>query len=125
MDTKTEKTQEKELRPSLVPPFLAALISVFIPGLGQVLARAYRRGFVLLGSFISISGLTYWRIAVEGRRGVDLQEKIQKAFEFESVLIVIVALVGLLYLWIIVDAYLIAKQTDTNPLVFLPCDEEL
>ena len=35
--------QEKETKPSLVPPILAMVISVVIPGLGQVLAREVRR----------------------------------------------------------------------------------
>lgn len=119
MDTKIKTTQENERLPSLVPPFIAAIISLIIPGLGQVFGRAYRRGLVLFGSFLTIAGLAIWRIAVEGRRGVDIQEKIQKAFTFEPVLIAIVVLIGLLYLWIILDAYLIAKQTDSNPLGLL------
>jgi phosphonate transport system permease protein len=119
MNSKDVYSQEKERLPSLVPPFVAAIFSLIIPGLGQILGRAYRRGFVLFGSFISIAGLTVWRIAVAGRRGVDIQEKIDKAFTFEPVLIVITVLIGLLYLWIIVDAFLIAKQTDSNPLGLL------
>jgi phosphonate transport system permease protein len=53
---------------------------------------------------------------VEGRRGEDLLEKFQKAFTLNSTLIVIAVLIGILYLWIIIDAYLVAKQTQTNTL---------
>ncbi len=115
----TSKKSKKELLPSLVPPFIAALFSLVVPGLGQVFGRAYNRGLVLFGSFLSIVGLFYWRITVEGRRGENLQAKFQKAFDLNSTLIVIAVLIGILYLWIIIDAYLIAKQTKTNPLGIL------
>lgn len=118
MNSKLDNSQQ-ELAPSLVPPFIAAVMSLVVPGLGQVFGRAYKRGLVLLGSFLSIVGLFYWRIMVEGRRGENLLAKFQKAFDLNSTLIVIAVLIGILYLWIIVDAYLIAKQTKTNPLGIL------
>ena len=49
-----QRKQKKEEKPSLVPPFLAALLSLVIPGLGQMLAGAFRRGLMLFLSFITI-----------------------------------------------------------------------
>ena len=40
-------TPEEQREPSLVPPVVAAIASLIIPGLGQVLARAVRRGLIL------------------------------------------------------------------------------
>jgi len=119
MNSSNEIPLEEERLPSLVPPYIAALFSLLIPGVGQIFGRAYQRGFVLLGSFITSVGLFFWRVMEEGRRGEDLLEKFQKAFTLNSTLIVIAVLIGILYLWIIVDAYLIAKQTKTNPLGIL------
>jgi phosphonate transport system permease protein len=116
MNGKTKKIQEEERKPSLVPPFIAAILSLILPGLGQVLARAYQRGVILFGSFLSIVGLFVWRISLAGRRGEGILEIVEKAYRLRPVLIVITVLIGILYLWIVYDAYLIAKQSDSNPL---------
>ena len=102
---------EKELnKKPFVSPILSAISSLIIPGLGQILAREYRRGLLLLFSFISIGGLLVWRIFQAGRRYKDLVEKINKAFYFEPVLIIIAILFLLFYIWIIVDAYGVSKN---------------
>ena len=51
----------EENKPSLVPAWLAAVLSAIVPGLGQVLARQLWRGVLIFGSFASIIGLTVWR----------------------------------------------------------------
>jgi len=106
----------EEVQISKVPPFLTALISLVIPGLGQIVGKAVRRGIVLLVSFISIAGLFAWRISIAGRRGIGIQEKVSKAFNLEPTLYLIAALIGILYIWIILDAFRITKQPDANPL---------
>ena len=103
---------KKPQKPSLVPPFIASILSAIIPGLGQILARAYNRGIIILASFASIGGLLVWRIYDEGRRYVELKEIISKAYKFSPILMVITVLLVLLYLWIIVDAYKAAKKSN-------------
>lgn len=115
----TDKSATEIPAPPLVSPPIAALLSLLFPGLGQVFSRAYRRGAVLFGSLFSLIGLLVWRISLAGRRGEDITETLQKAYSLRPVLIVITVLIGLLYLWIAYDAYLIAKRSDTNPLVLL------
>ena len=53
---------------SLVPAPFAAVASLLVPGLGQLLARKIRRGLLILGSMISIIGLLMWRISILARR---------------------------------------------------------
>lgn len=115
----TSTINQEERLPSLVSAPLAVLASLLIPGLGQALGRAYRRGAVIFGSFISIVGLMIWRIALAGRRGEGTLEIIQKAFSLRPVLVILTVLIGILYLWIAYDSYLIVKQTDTNQLGLL------
>ena len=91
-------------------PFLASISSVFIPGLGQILARAYSRGFILFFSFITNTGLLIWRIFIAGRRYKDFVTKITKAYHFEPTLILLTILIIVLYFWIIIDAYKITKR---------------
>lgn len=56
------KDQTAEEKPSLVPPVVAGLISLVVPGLGHMLARQFRKGLVLLLVFLSASGLWIWRV---------------------------------------------------------------
>ena len=119
MTTSSTNKQQQQRLPSLVPPALAAVFSLIIPGLGQVLARAYRRGAILFGSFISIIGLMIWRISLAGRRGEGTAEVIEKAFTLRPILVVLAVLIGILYLWIAWDAYILSKQSDTTPLGLL------
>jgi phosphonate transport system permease protein len=114
MNEKTRRRNTKPQRRSLVPPLVAALVSVIIPGLGQALAGAVRRGILLLASLISIVGLLLWRINVTARRETGIVAKAQTAFDLETILLLLSIAVIVLYLWIIVDAYLTAKQTKTN-----------
>ncbi len=101
--------QEESLLPSLVPPWLAAVLSAIIPGLGQGLARAINRALVIFFSFITILGLLIWRFQLAAPRDKGLINIMLKAFRLEPIFILIAILVALLYLWIIIDAYQVAK----------------
>lgn len=101
-------------KPSLVPPFVASIFSAIIPGLGQILARAYSRGLIILSSFLTIGGLLAWRIYEQGRRYQDIKTMISKAFQFSPILQIITILFALLYIWIIIDAYFTAKKSNTG-----------
>jgi len=70
-------------------PFLALLLSVILPGLGQIYNREIKKGLVIFGSGLSLGLLSYWLSGFNK----------------------IAAAVALLLLWIsaAVDAYKIAK----------------
>lgn len=108
-----QNTYKKEpQKPSLVPPPVAALFSAIVPGLGQILARAYNRGLIIFPSFLTIGGLLVWRIYQEGRRYTDIKTIISKAFYLSPILRVVTILFIILYIWIIIDAYLTAKKSN-------------
>jgi phosphonate transport system permease protein len=100
------RTTQKVTGPSLVPPPVAGIASLVFPGLGQVLARQLQRGFVLIGSTITIVGLFVWRVNLLATREVGIIDKLGKAI-VRRPLFVVPTLVGIvaLWLWAAWDAY--------------------
>jgi phosphonate transport system permease protein len=110
MKVKSNKIyREASTQPSIVPPWLAALLSAIIPGLGQALARAVNRALVIFFSFASIAGLLIWRFRDAAPRDTGIIDIVRKAIRLEPIFILILVLLGLLYIWIIFDAYQVAK----------------
>lgn len=104
------KANEK-LKPSLVPPEVAAIISLIAPGFGHILARSFQRGLLLFLSFISILGILIWRIKEVGRREDEIFEIAKKAYRLEPVLLIASILLILVYVFIVYDAYRFAGRT--------------
>jgi phosphonate transport system permease protein len=96
-----ENTEE---RPSLVGPSVAALLSLILPGLGQLLAGAIRRGLLLFFSLGTSIGLLAWRIRLAARREDEVVKIFLKAISLQPFLAVLVAIVVALWLWIAWDA---------------------
>lgn len=106
--------QTLEEKSSLVPPFLAALLSLIVPGLGHMLARQFRKGLVLLLVFLSAAGLWIWRISETARREIGFVAMFKKAIQLQPVLLVILILLVILYFLIAFDAYKTAAKTKPN-----------
>ncbi|NIS79421.1 MAG: phosphonate ABC transporter, permease protein PhnE [Anaerolineales bacterium] len=100
-----------ELKPSLVPPVVASLVSFIIPGSGHALARSIQRGVLLFLSFLSILGLLVWRIKLVGRREEEIFDIVKKAYHLEPVLLFASILFILVYIFIVFDAYRFAART--------------
>jgi phosphonate transport system permease protein len=100
------RTTQKVTGPSLVPPPVAGIASLVFQGLGQVLARQLQRGFVLIGSTITIVGLFLWRVNLVATRETGIIDKLGKAIGRRP-LFVVPTLVGIvaLWLWAAWDAY--------------------
>ena len=114
--TKRGRPQPVDTRkPSLVPPAMAAIVSLLIPGLGQVLARFYRRGLVIFGSFISIIGLLIWRFQLVAKYDTGIVDIFNKAIYLQPFLLFLTIMVVLTYVWIAVDAFRVAKRTGGQP----------
>jgi phosphonate transport system permease protein len=103
---RNNKVRKTAVRPSRVPPPLAGVLSLVIPGLGQVLAGAGGRGLLLFFSLVSTIGLLFWRMRLIARREEGALAILRKAVDRQPVFVVLL-LVGLilLWLWIAWDAY--------------------
>jgi phosphonate transport system permease protein len=102
----TTRTTPKEILPSLVPPAVAGIASLILPGLGQMLARQLHRGLILVSSTITIIGLFAWRVNLVASRQVGIIDKLGRAISRRP-LFVVPVLVGIvaLWLWVAWDAY--------------------
>jgi phosphonate transport system permease protein len=100
------RTTPKETLPSLVPPAVAGIASLILPGLGQVLARQLQRGLILVSSTITIVGLFAWRVNLIASRQAGTIDKLRRAIDRRP-LFVVPVLVGIvaLWLWVAWDAY--------------------
>jgi TM2 domain-containing membrane protein YozV len=80
--------------PSQSNPFVALILSVIVPGSGQIYNREVKKGWVILGACLSLGLLTYW---IAGLNKITLA-------------------LALLLLWLsaIVDAYKIAKASGQD-----------
>jgi phosphonate transport system permease protein len=97
--------REPTVRPSLVSPPVATLLSLIVPGLGQVLTGAWQRGLLLFLSFGSSAGLLAWRIRLAARREDEIVDIFVKAIKLQPFLAVLVAVVVALWLLIAWDAH--------------------
>ena len=108
--TSPTKIAAAERKASLVPASIAAIVSLFIPGLGHILARSYQRGILLMLSVGTSIAILYSRIREVGRRQDEILDKFTRAYQLEPILILATVLVVLLYIVIMRDAYRLAKD---------------
>ncbi|RMF39869.1 MAG: phosphonate ABC transporter, permease protein PhnE [Anaerolineae bacterium] len=106
---------ETPRQPSLVSPPVGMLASLILPGLGQALGRAIRRGVLLFFSFVTLAGLLAWRIRLAAPRDDLWRDILPKAFRLQPFLIFNAALLVLLYLWIAWDAWQTTRHTEGAP----------
>jgi len=110
MKSKNQKIyKEASTLPSLVQPWLAAVLSAIVPGLGQALGRSVRRGIIIFASFVSLLGMLIWRFQIAAPRDTGFINIVLKALRLQPVFIIISIVFVLTYIWIIVDAYQVAK----------------
>ena len=109
------RTRAPEIRkPSLVSAPVAAVLSLVLPGLGQMMARSVRRGLTMLFSLVSSSALLVWRIQLAARREVGFLAQTSKAYDLQPTLLYLTVAIALLYLWTVLDAYLLAHRTESR-----------
>ena len=107
---KQKTSQSTPTLPSFVPAPVAAVASAILPGLGQILARSYRRGLLIFFSLLTILVLTVWRFRLAAPRDTGFSDIFRKALRLEPFLIAVLILITILYLWSIVDAYVVARK---------------
>jgi phosphonate transport system permease protein len=104
MNQNLRTREDSGKRRSLVKPWLATLLSLIVPGLGQVMAGDWRRGIVLFLSFLGSVALLAWRIRLAARREDEVAKIFVKAITLQPFLAVLVVMVIGLWLWIAWDA---------------------
>ncbi|MBN2555318.1 MAG: phosphonate ABC transporter, permease protein PhnE [Anaerolineales bacterium] len=114
MTRRTRYIPDEDLKLSLVSPLIAAFISI-VPGLGQFFARRWKRGFTIMGSMLTIAGLLVWRFVLAAPRDTGFMPIVKKAIHLEPLLLWICIAIVVLYLWNILDAYMVAKNPRANP----------
>jgi phosphonate transport system permease protein len=106
-------------RPSLVPPWAAAVASLVVPGAGQALARAVWRGVLILSSLLAIAAMFVWRVQTVGYLQKTFASQLGKTLELQPAFVVIVlactALVWAINVW---DAWRQASRHRGNPFLF-------
>jgi len=114
MTRRTRYIPDEELKASLVPPPVASVLSI-VPGLGHMLARRWKRGLTILGSIATLIGLLIWRFLLAAPRDTGFTDIVNKAIHLQPILLWISIGIGALYLWNIIDAYVVARNPRANP----------
>jgi phosphonate transport system permease protein len=98
---------------------VAALCSLIIPGLGQIVAGQVRRGLLLLSSYASMLLILFWRVHLLAHREIGILAKLQKAFSRKPVFVAFLLFCAL-FLWLL-NAWDAWQQTKKkkNPAVFI------
>jgi phosphonate transport system permease protein len=112
MATRTVNREERKLRN--IHPALTGVLSLLVPGLGQIVIGMWERGLIFFGSLLTLAGLVIWRISVIAYRQTTWADRIPIAFQRQPILYVLVA--ALLALWVIVviDAVNTARRKKTR-----------
>jgi len=105
------KKTESPGKPSFVPPPLAGLLSLIVPGLGQILTGFWQRGMLIFISAASMMGIMQWRVADLGRRAGTGWPAFVRAIERRP-FFVLVVLFCLLAIWLLSarDAWIGARD---------------
>jgi len=112
-DSSISRESEKQ---SWIPAPAAGVISLFIPGLGQLLSRQIQRGLLLLASTVTIVLLLGWRINLLAHREPTIWAMITKAIRRRPFFIgLVVVCTVILWLWIALDAYRGARFGGPRP----------
>jgi phosphonate transport system permease protein len=103
------KLPQNELK-TKIPPVVAGLLSLIVPGLGQIVIKRVQRGILLLVALVTAGGIFAWRVSELGRRAETLSGKLGKAFDLSTAFFVLsavfIVLTWLLGVW---DAYRSSK----------------
>ena len=109
---KKQNAGRREPPPPVGPPAVAAVASLLVPGLGQVLDRLVQRGLLLFGSMLTILLMLGWRVNVLAHREPTAWAMLAKAVSRRPFFngLILTCLAGL-WAWIIVDAARLARPS--------------
>jgi phosphonate transport system permease protein len=104
------KPEETYTPPEWVSSPVAAVLSLIVPGLGQMIIGQIRRGLVLLFSLMTIIGLLAWRMNLAARREEGILNIFTKAIDVQPLLGIMALGSLILWLWIAWDAYVQTRK---------------
>lgn len=114
MNKSTSKKKDNGKRSKILHG-TAGIISLIIPGLGQMIVGEVGRGLILLGSMGSIIVMFAWRIEILAHLQPGFTAKYLKALSLKPAFIIIMTSgIILLWLWTSWDAYRIRKKFEYN-----------
>ncbi len=100
-----------------IPHGIAGIVSLIIPGLGQLIIGEVSRGFILFSSMLSIIVMFIWRIELLAHLQHGIILKFTKALSLKPVFIISMCIgIAGLWLWTAWDAYRIKKIPGYNRL---------
>ncbi len=107
----SRKIEKQEAIPLVSSP-LAAIMSLLVPGLGQIFSFHVRRGLLLLASLASIIGLLIWRVRLLGRLEEGFFPTVTKAVD-RAPLFTLFSIIACLaiWIWIAYDAYRLGRPS--------------
>ena len=105
------RTVTKPALLSTVPPAVAGVLSLLVPGLGQIFARFWQRGVLILAGFMTMAGILNWRVAELGRRAGTGWTAFARAIERRPFFVISI-LICLIAIWLLNgwDAWLCARH---------------
>ncbi len=96
--------------PRKAAPPLAALASLLVPGLGQVLAGQVQRGLLLLGSIVSIGLIFRWRVDLLAHLEPSFWARLSRSFDRRPLFVgLVIGATALIWLWAAWDAWRLAE----------------
>lgn len=112
----TNKNNNSDSKKTLsIFPFISAILSLFLPGLGQLISKAFKKGLVILFSTASLIGLFIWRINLLTPYNHGVFSKLSRAIERKPTFMILTILF-LLILWVlnVLDAYKTSKEKNKS-----------
>jgi phosphonate transport system permease protein len=92
-------------------PVAAAIASLILPGLGQIINRQIKRGLLLLASLATTISLLAWRIHLLAHREPSAMDKLIKAFDRRPFFVILIITgIVLIWLWNVWDSYKSARD---------------
>ena len=101
-------------RPNPIQAIVVAILTFFLPGLGQLFARKIRRALLMLASYATIGGLIVWRFVEAAPRDTGFVPIFLKGIRLEPMLLFILILAIIFMILASIDAYFLIRGVERN-----------
>ncbi|MGD8812984.1 MAG: phosphonate ABC transporter, permease protein PhnE [Anaerolineales bacterium] len=101
-------------QPNSILAIALAIVTFFLPGLGQLLTRKFRRGLLMLASFATIIALLVWRFVEAAPRDTGFIPIFLKGIRLEPMLLFILLLALVFMVLAAIDGYHLSRGIERN-----------